>query len=75
MAKRKKIAAYTNPLKKQFTVDQDKGINACLDQMKKEGYTPVRRMEQPIFKEGDNGPEVIGQMITFEGRLIQKDEQ
>ncbi|MTT33045.1 NETI motif-containing protein [Terrilactibacillus sp. BCM23-1] len=75
MAKRKKTLPQKNPLKKQFTVDQDKGIDACLDQMKKEGYAPVRRMEQPVFKEGEDGPEVIGQMITFEGRLIQKDEQ
>jgi hypothetical protein len=42
--------------------------------MRQEGYFPVRRMEQPIFKEEirDNIVEHVpcGRMIVFEGKLL-----
>ncbi len=43
--------------------------------MAKEGYTPVRRMEEPVFHEvkrnGRLEPEVKEQRIVFEGKLIK----
>ncbi|MFC7393502.1 NETI motif-containing protein [Scopulibacillus cellulosilyticus] len=63
------------PKKKKFVVDINDSINDCLKSMDKEGYIPVRRIEKPIFKEGKNGPEVIGRSIVFEGRLDEKSEQ
>lgn len=39
------------PKKKKFEVTEQQTIEAVLQQMKEEGYMPVRRMEEPIFKE------------------------
>ncbi len=55
--------------KKTFSVEEFGSIAACLDQMAKEKYMPVRRVEKPLFKEGKQGPELIGQEILFEGKL------
>ncbi len=64
----------SKPKKKKFIVEENETINDCLDRMSKEGYFPVRRTEQPIFKEEvhDNVVEHIpcGRMITFEGKLM-----
>jgi hypothetical protein len=64
------------PLKKRFTVGDGETLDECLDRMKREGYTPIRRTEQPIFRETANGPECIGRQCVLEGKLIlSKDEQ
>ncbi|OZI11014.1 hypothetical protein CEW92_14100 [Bacillaceae bacterium SAS-127] len=59
--------------KKKFYVEQNETIDQCLERMKKEGYVPVRRMEQPVFKEevvdGQKKHTPIGQEIVFEGIL------
>lgn len=59
--------------KMQFEVQENESIDECLDRMKRQGYTPVRRMEKPIFQEikkgGDTIYEPIGRKIVFEGRL------
>lgn len=39
------------PKKKKFEVTEQQTIDAVLQQMKEEGYLPVRRMEEPIFME------------------------
>jgi hypothetical protein len=61
--------------KKKFEVLENESINECLDRMKSEGYTPVRRMEEPIFKEivqnGTTEIEPVGRKIIFEGKQIQ----
>lgn len=61
------------PTKKKFEVEESETIMACLDRMQAEGYEPVRRMEEPVFKEVSNNGKVeivpIRQKIVFEGRL------
>lgn len=62
------------PKKKKFEVTEQQTIDAVLQQMKVEGYLPVRRMEEPIFMEKkENGSIQIvpcGKKIVFEGKLI-----
>ncbi|WP_110251389.1 NETI motif-containing protein [Streptohalobacillus salinus] len=64
--------------KERFTKETNESIDACLDRIKAAGYTPVKRMEQPVFEEiTENGQittEVVEQMIIFEAIRI-KDEQ
>ncbi|MFY4777000.1 NETI motif-containing protein [Metabacillus sp. RGM 3146] len=63
----------STPNRKKFELLENETINDCLDRMKEEGYFPVRRMEEPIFKEikSANGIEIVpaGRQIVFEGRL------
>ncbi|MGK9430179.1 NETI motif-containing protein [Bacillus atrophaeus] len=62
------------PKKKRFEVTEHQTIDTVLNQMKEEGYMPVRRMEEPIFTEKkENGSIQIipcGKKIVFEGKLI-----
>ncbi|MBM7553398.1 hypothetical protein JOC33_002305 [Thalassobacillus pellis] len=55
--------------KMRFEVQEGETIEQCLARMKKEGYTPVRRTEEPIFKEvirnGEKDYEVIDSHIVF----------
>ena len=62
----------TNPKrKKKFKVEENESLSDCLERMKTEGYTPVRRSEVPVFKE-ENGARVVShQQIEFEGRRIE----
>ncbi|MFC3901196.1 NETI motif-containing protein [Aliicoccus persicus] len=56
--------------KKKFKVEDNESIDDCLARMKEEGYTPVRRMEKPVFKE-ENGETVVShQEIVFEGKKL-----
>lgn len=61
------------PKKKRFEVEDGESISDCLDRMDKEGYQPVRRMEEPVFIEAkeDNKivQKVLKQKIVFEGRM------
>ncbi|WP_338752944.1 NETI motif-containing protein [Bacillus sp. FJAT-52991] len=60
--------------KKKFYVEKNETIDQCLERMKKEGYVPVRRMEQPVFKEevvnGEKKYIPVGREIVFEGMLL-----
>jgi NETI protein len=64
----------SKPKKKKFIVEENETIDECLDRMSKEGYFPVRRTEQPIFKEEKRNNVVehvpCGRSITFEGKLM-----
>ena len=40
----------TKPKKKRFEVTEGKTIETVLTKMQEEGYTPVRRMEEPVFQ-------------------------
>ncbi|MYL71328.1 NETI motif-containing protein [Halobacillus litoralis] len=55
--------------KKRFEVSENETIGQCLDRMKKEGYTPVRRAEEPVFREetrdGEIVMEPVGKTIVF----------
>ncbi|RXJ02366.1 NETI motif-containing protein [Anaerobacillus alkaliphilus] len=59
--------------KKKFVVETGETISQCLDRMALEGYTPVRRMEEPVFHEvkldGKLETVVKEQKIVFEGKL------
>lgn len=63
--------------KQRFQVSDNETIEQCLIRMDKEGYTPIRRIEEPIFQEviknGKTEIEVAKQQIIFEGKL--KDER
>ncbi|SEA90318.1 NETI protein [Thalassobacillus cyri] len=56
--------------KTRFEVQEGETIDQCLDRMKKEGYTPVRRVEEPIFQEvkrdGQKAYEPVGRKIVFQ---------
>ncbi len=56
--------------KMKFEVQENETIVECIDRMKKEGYTPVKRIEKPIFKEqitnGQTSYEPISRKIIFE---------
>jgi predicted transcriptional regulator len=66
------------PKKRRFEVDAGESISDCLDRMDKEGYQPVRRIEEPVFIEAkeDNKiiQKVLKQKIVFEGKLKQENE-
>lgn len=63
-----------NSKKKKFEVGENETIDECLERMKKEGYFPVRRMEEPIFKEVIQNGEIVielhGKKTVFEGKII-----
>jgi hypothetical protein len=74
--KGKKDHLKQKPAKKTFVVEDHESLDEVLDRMKAEGYRPVMRVERPVFREGKNGPEVIGRRCIIEGRLdITKGEQ
>lgn len=54
--------------KKKFYVEEKESIEDCLQRMKKEGFVPVRRKEEPVLKETKQGVEVAYQRIVFEGK-------
>ncbi len=59
------------PKKKKFEVQENESLSDCLKRMDDEGYMPVRRREEPVFKEGQGSkePELYGRKIVFEGKL------
>lgn len=60
------------PKKKKFKVEETENLSECLERMRTEGYSPVRRMEQPVFIE-KNGERIVDhQEIIFEGRLTKE---
>jgi hypothetical protein len=61
--------------KQRFYVEENETIDDCLSRMAKEGYMPVRRMEEPVLKEvkrnGKMDVEVARQRIVFEGKPVE----
>ncbi|MGG5252431.1 NETI motif-containing protein [Neobacillus sp. SM06] len=59
--------------KQLFEVQENETIDACLERIKKQGYTPIRRIEKPIFQEvvtdGETSYEPVGRQILFEAKL------
>lgn len=52
---------------KKFEVQDNETIQECLERIKAEGYTPIRRTEQPVFYETKDGTiEVLKQQIIFD---------
>jgi hypothetical protein len=60
--------------KKFYEVNENETLSECLDRISKEGYTPTRRLEKPIFKEvlknGEVDYEPAGRRIVFEAKPI-----
>ncbi|WP_100330175.1 NETI motif-containing protein [Bacillus xiapuensis] len=60
--------------KKKFYVQENETIDQCLARMKEEGYIPVRRIEQPVFKKENVNGEMkytpAGREIMFEGKKV-----
>lgn len=54
----------------RFEVQENETIDDCLDRMKSQGYMPVRRMEEPVFREeirnGEKVMEPVGKTIVFQ---------
>lgn len=61
--------------KQMFELQENETIDACLERMKKQGYTPIRRIEKPIFQEVLKGTETsyepVGRQILFEAKLVE----
>ncbi|MEH7416104.1 NETI motif-containing protein [Neobacillus drentensis] len=64
-----------NKKKLLFELQENESIEECLNRMKQQGYTPVKRTEKPIFQEVKNAKgtnyEPVGRQIVFEARLIE----
>ena len=56
--------------KKLVHVGENETISECLDRIAKEGYTPIKRTEKPVFEEviedGKSTYRPIGRQIIFE---------
>lgn len=55
-----------------FDVEENETIDQCLERMKKEGYMPIGRREEPIFHEVNGQPTVLRQKIQFKGLLTEE---
>lgn len=55
-----------------FEVEGTETIDACLERMKKQGYMPVGRKEEPLFQMVNGEPVPIRQIIKFKGLFIEK---
>ena len=55
-----------------FDVEENETIDQCLERMKKEGYMPMGRREEPIFHEVNGQPTVLRQKIQFKGILNEE---
>lgn len=62
--------------KEKYQVQENETIEQCLIRIDKDGYKPIRRTEEPIFKEttqnGKTTLEVEKQQIIFQA--VPKDE-
>ncbi|TRZ36158.1 NETI motif-containing protein [Niallia circulans] len=61
--------------KMKFEVLENETISECLDRIQKEGYTPVKRIEKPIFKEtivnGQKSYEPVASQVIFEAVQLE----
>lgn len=60
--------------KMTYEVQENETVADCLDRIQKDGYTPIRRTEVPIFQEKTDGNELsyepIGRQIIFEVKKV-----
>ncbi|QQK75312.1 NETI motif-containing protein [Salicibibacter cibarius] len=49
-----------------YEVEENETIAECLDRIAKDGYQPVRRIEKPVFRQGNSEVEVAEQRVKFE---------
>lgn len=64
----------SNLSKKQvwYEVQESETIEQCLERMKKDGYMPFGRKEEPVFEEVNGEPIYLRQKIQFKGILIEE---
>ena len=55
----------------KFKLNENETIADCLSRMKTQGYMPVKRIENPCFRNKDGTIEVSHQEIIFVGKKIQ----
>ncbi|MFJ5623229.1 NETI motif-containing protein [Peribacillus loiseleuriae] len=59
--------------KEVFEVEEGESIDACLERIKAAGYTPIKRVEKPIFAEekekGETVYKPVSRKIVFEALL------
>lgn len=55
-----------------YEVQESETIEQCLDRMKKDGYMPFGRKEEPVFEEVNGEPIYLRQKIQFKGILIEE---
>lgn len=55
-----------------YEVEENESIEQCLERMKKDGYMPFGRKEEPIFEEVNGEPTYLRQKIQFKGVLIEE---
>ena len=67
-----KVGRMTSLAKKQvwYEVQENETIEQCLERMKKDGYMPFGRREEPVFEEVNGEPIYLRQKIQFKGVLI-----
>jgi len=54
-----------------YEVEENETIEQCLERMKKDGYMPFGRREEPVFEEVNGEPVYLRQKIQFKGLLIE----
>ncbi|MFS0560675.1 NETI motif-containing protein [Terribacillus sp. 179-K 1B1 HS] len=63
------------PAKKRFELEENETIDALLARIKAEGYMPVRKLEEPIFREtienGNKKVEPVGKKVSFDTKLLK----
>lgn len=69
-----KVGRMTSLAKKQvwYEVQENETIEQCLERMKKDGYMPFGRKEEPVFEEVNGEPVYLRQKIQFKGILPEE---
>jgi len=55
-----------------YEVKENESIDECLERMKKDGYMPAGRREEPLFEMQNGQPVPIRQLIQFKGLKIEE---
>lgn len=55
-----------------YEVEENETIEQCIERMKKDGYMPFGRREEPVFEEVNGEPTYLRQKIQFKGVLIEE---
>ncbi|MGR6899016.1 NETI motif-containing protein [Rummeliibacillus sp. BSL5] len=56
-----------------YEVEESETIEQCLERMKKDGYMPVGRKEEPLFQIINGEPVPIRQIIKFKGMPFEQE--
>ncbi|MDL4842011.1 NETI motif-containing protein [Aquibacillus rhizosphaerae] len=63
--------------KKKFELLPNETIDQCIDRIKREGFVPVRRVEEPVFQEvkhdGQITYEPVGRKVVFDAFPVESE--